>query len=627
MQKTGNNAPVFRTGEFELDLKKQELRRNGQPVALEDQPLQLLELFVRRAGKVVTRAEILEKLWATGSAVDPDRSLDLAIQRLRAALGDPADKAGYIEALPGRGYRFIARVAEQAAVRPAAQPGRTARTGGRLRALPWILTAALGVLLVVFALKVGPPALRWLRPAGKAKLAVLPFKNLSGRAEDESLADGMTEEMITRLGRVSPERLGVIAATSVWALKHAEQSIQQIGEKLNVDYAVEGSVSHERDRVRISAKLIQVREETQIWGESYDRPYADLLAIESEVAAKVTGSLALKLLPEERTGLASPEAVNIAAHESYVSGRSEWRKRTPSGLLKSVDYYNRAIAADANYAAAYAGLADTYDVLGFYGILPPGEAYGKARTAAQKALQLDGASPEAHAALAEVLLHYDYDWRGAEEEYRRAISPNGNNATAHEEYSLLLALSGREADGLKEIQRAHDLDPLSAVTGADWALHYFYARKYPQAIQKAQEALDLEVNFPLTHSWMGRSYLAAGMPEKAIMELRQAAQLAPQIPMFQALLGHAYGVTGQRDAALQILAQLQSPPAQPYVSPVLISLIYVGLDDRKQAMDWAEKAYAERAPLLTRVKRDPILDGLRGEPRFVDLVRRVGPPN
>jgi TolB-like protein/DNA-binding winged helix-turn-helix (wHTH) protein/Tfp pilus assembly protein PilF len=625
MGKGGNNSRVIRTGAFEVDLDNCELRKDTQPVAIEDQPFQILGLLVQRSGKIVTRGEILGKLWPAESAVDPERSLDLAIHRLRQALGETAGKAEYIESIPGRGYRFVAKVSSL-------PPGRTPTTGSASLRSFWragLFRRVSGIGLVLFLAAVVAVVVYVLipRPPGKVKLAVLPFKNLSGKLEDGPICDGMTDELITRLGRVPPERLGVIASGSVWQFKNSQQSIQEIGHKLAVNYVVEGSVNHDGNQVRISAKLIQVGDETQLWTDSYDRPYEDLLAIERDVAGSVAGSLALKLLPAERARLTALDTASSQAHDAYLKGRHDWGKRTAEGFLKSVEYYKQAIGLDPHYASAYAGLADTYDTLGFYGILPPGESYGKARMAARKALEIDDTLAEAHAALADVLLEYDYDWPGAGGEFQRAIQLNGNYAAAHDKYSVYLALIGNEREGLAENRRAHEHDPVSPAIAVNGALQYFYARKYGQSIAECKEALKLEPNFALGHFWLGRAYQAAGMPSEAVAELRQASQLEPENPLFLTLLGHAFGAAGQRTEAQQILGQLQTASTQHYVSPVLFSLIYVGLADKDQALTSAEKALAEHAPMLTRMKRDPIVDGLRSEPRFQALLRQVGPPN
>ena len=614
MSKQNRSSGVLRAGVFEVDLGTGELRKDGQRMPLEQQPFQVLGLLMERGGKMVTREELLDKLWPAESMVDRDRSLDFAVGRLRQALGDTAGKPEYFETIPGRGFRFIAKITAGASARRPQFDFRSWRRGR--------LALAMGLAGLLAA--AGFVAIKW--PRGRIKLAVLPFNNLSGKPEDEHLSDGMTDELITRLGRVQPARLGVIAATSVWPFKHPRESIQQIGRKLGVDYVVEGSLSHEASQVRISAKLILVGDETQLWTDSYDRPDKDMLAIESEVAENIARTLPLKLPSSERERLAIQDTTSAQAHEAYLRGRYYWNKRSPEGLLKSIEYYDKAIAIEPNYAAAYAGKAETYDALSFYGISLPADSYGKARVAAMKAIEIDDTLAEAHAALAQVLFNYDYDWKAADVEFLRAINLNQNYAAAHDEYSLYLASIGNEKKGLAEIQRAYELDPLNPVFGVNWSLQYFYARKYDEAIAQCKETLNDYPNFALGHFHLGRAYQAKGLNAQAIEEFRRANQLEPGFPLFLAILGSAYGVAGQPAEAQKIIDQLKDAATKQYVSPVMIALVYAGMDDRKQALDWAEKSYEEHAPLLTRIKMDPLLDRLRSEPRFQALLRHVGPP-
>jgi len=623
MPKPAKNSGVILAGAYEVDLGARELRRGSQRVELEDLPFDVLVLLLDRHGKLVPRQQLREKLWPADAPADPQRSLDLAIRRLKSALGDTATTPGYIEVVPDSGYRFVARVSKRhvgAATRPAPWPGPS---GFKLRK-KWVLGFTLACALVAagkFAYD------RWTASSqARIKLAVLPFKCLSGSTADNPMCDGLTEEIIGRLGKVSSARLGVIAATSVWRFRNTEQSVQEIGRSLGVDKLVEGSVAHEGGQVRISAKLIQVEDETQMWSETYTRDYADLLTLEREVAVRVVEALIPKL-PGFRAQAARPGTENAPAHEAYVRGRYAWRMRSAAGFQQSIQFYNEAIRLDPNYAQAYAGIADTYDAMGFYGMLPPAASYEKAREAAKTALKLDDSLADAHAALAEVLLHYDYDWEGAGREFQRAIQREDNNANAHEEYAVYLALRGKESQGRKELDRAHELDPFFLVIAANWTLHYFYAGNYDEAIRKGKEAVNLEPAFALGHFWLGRAYQAAGQPTLAIAELDEATRREPGIPLYQALLGHAYGAAGRREEALAVLNGLQAASRKHPISPVLFSLIYVGLGDKDRALTLAEEAFAERAPLLTRIKRDPILSSLRQDPRFIDLVRRVGPPD
>jgi len=611
MKNFSRSRRVVRTGAIEVDLGAGELRKDGRRVQLQEQPFQILALLVRHPGKVVTREEILQKLWPAECLVDRGRSLDTAIHRLRQALGDPAENPRYFETIAGRGYRFIGERDRK-------------RLVWRV-SITLTVTFSLVMLMLVAGSKMGlllPPA----PPAHKIKLAVLPFTNLSGKADDEIYADGMTEEMITRMGRLQPGRLGVIAATSVMRYKKNRAGIRQIGKELGVDYVLEGSLLHEGNQIRIHANLIQVSDETGLWSSQYDRPSADLMEIESEVAANIARALTLELLPEERARLASGHPASPEAHEAYLKGRYHWNKRTPEDFQKAIAYFQEAIRIEPNYALAYAGLADTYNTLGFYSILPPDQSFLKSKQAAERALQIDDTLAEAHASLADALYHYNYDWGRAEKEFRRAIELNPNSTTALHWYSIFLALHGRAREGQQEIKRALDLDPLSPIFNTDLATHFFYARQYDQAIEQCKKVIGFAPNFGLAHFWLARAYAAKAMYPEAIIEFQRALTLQPNNLLVQALLGNVYAVSGQRAKAKQILGKLKNPPEGTYVSPDYVAVVYAGLGDNDQAMAWAERAYREHAPVLTHIKVDPVLDSLRSDPRFQDLVGRVGPP-
>jgi TolB-like protein/DNA-binding winged helix-turn-helix (wHTH) protein/Tfp pilus assembly protein PilF len=613
MKTVSRSRRVVRSGAIEADLEAGELRKGGNRVPLQEQPFQVLAMLVRRPGKVVTREEILEKLWPADCLIDRDRSLDIAINTLRQALGDPAENPRYLETIAGRGYRFIGERDRKRLVR-------------RVSITLTVIFSVVMLMLVAGPKKRILSILAPTPPADRIKLAVLPFTNLSGKVDDEVYADGMTEEMIARMGRLQPGRLGVIAATSVMPYKKNRRGIREIGKELGVDYILEGSVLHEGNQIRIYANLIQVSDETHLWSNRYDRPSADLMEIESEVAANIARALTLELLPAERARLASGHPASPEAHEAYLKGRYHWNKRTPDDFQKAIAYFQQAIRIEPNYALAYAGLADTYNTLGFYSILPPDQSFLKSKQAAERALQIDDTLAEAHASLADALYHYNYDWAGAEKEFRRAVELNPNSTTALHWYSIFLALHGRAREGQQEIERALDLDPLSPIFNTDLALHLFYDRQYDQAIEQCKKVLGFAPNFGLAHFWMARAYAAKAMYPEAITEFQRSLTLQPNNLLVQALLGNVYAVSGQRTKAEEILEKLKNPPPGTYVSPDYVAVVYVGLADKSRAMAWAERAYREHAPVLTRIKVDPVLDSLRSDPRFQDLVRRVGPP-
>lgn len=609
---------VLRVGAFEVDLGGAELRRNGSTVQIEDQPFRILALLLERPGRIVTREELIRSLWPAGSSIDLDRSLEVAVSRLRQALEDRAEHPNYLQTIPGRGYRLIA-------------PVKRLNTQRRVPTGAWAAAALVVILVVGYRalFPVEPPA------TGTLKLAVLPFKNLQGTPQGQYLAAGMTEEMIGHLGPLN-SRLEVIALPSTVSSQDNQMNFREIGSEFGVDYFLTGSVSLEGDNVRIRASLTRARDQKYLWSQPYDRTLADVLAFESEVAERIARSLPLGLNAAstqpagrsssgEERATRSP-AVNKDAYIAYLEGRYLWNKRTPQDLLKSISFFQQALAKDPNYARAYAGMADAYNVLGFYSILSPSQSLLQAKGPALRALQLDDSLAEAHASLADILLHYDYDWKGAEKEFRRAIELNPSYATAHHLYSVSLSLQGRVDEGMREILRAHELDPLSPIISTDIALNYFYARQYDRAVAQCKKTLELDPKFVLAHMWLGRAYAQTGKYEDAIPELQKAVEIEPGFLLPLAVLGNAYAVAGKKQEARDVIQKLEGLAHQRYVSPALEALVYAGLGEKTQALLWGDRAYREHASLLTRLSVDPIVDVLRSDPRFQDLQRRVGPP-
>jgi TolB-like protein/Tfp pilus assembly protein PilF/tRNA A-37 threonylcarbamoyl transferase component Bud32 len=462
-------------------------------------------------------------------------------------------------------------------------------------------------------------------PVGRIMLAVLPFDNLSGDPEQEYFSDGLTEEMISQLGSLQPERLGVIARTSAMYYKGTHKRLDEIGQELGVDYIVEGSVRREANRVRITAQLIQVSDQTQLWAESFERQLADVFVIQSEVAGRIARSLEVELLPSHQAQLASARGVDPEAHEAYLKGRYHLNKRTEADLKKALEYFQQAVATDPDYALGYAGLADCYYVAAARDFLPPAEAYREAETAARRALELDDQLAEAHTALAAVTAS-EYDWSDAEREYERAIELNPSYATAHHWYSLFLAAMGRHDEALAEIKLAHELDPLSLIINEALGWPFYLARQYDQAIEQYERTLEMEPNFTPTYYDLGRAYLHKGRLKDAIRVHRKLVELSGGQWNAKAALGHTYAVAGKQEAARKILSELVALSNRSYVSPYDIARIYAGLGDKDEALAWLEKAYQERNNYLIYLKVDPDFDPLRSDPRFDDLLHRLGFP-
>jgi len=457
-------------------------------------------------------------------------------------------------------------------------------------------------------------------------LVVLPFENLSNNPEQEFFSDGLTEEMITQLGSLDPERLGVVARTTAMRYKRTGKSTERIAEELKVDYIVEGSVRREGERVRITAQLIQARDETHLWAETYERELSGVLAIQNEVAQQIAGALALELLPEEREKLARRTQVNPEAYYLYLEGRYHWNNRN---LAKGTEYFQRAIERDPGFALGYAGLANSYVMLGStpYDALPPKEAMPKAKAAALKALELDERLAEAHTALAHTLLYYDWDWAGAEREFQRAVELNPSYATARQWYAEYLWVRGRPEESLAQIQLALERDPSSQlVTHFELGRHYYLSREYGQAIARFREWVEMDPGFFLGHFDLGLAYAQAGQPEEAIAAFRRAMELSGRSPLCLAGLGYAYARAGRADEARQVLAELDVLSKRRYVSALYRTAIYTALGEKDQAFAWLERAVEERSTYVVQVNVEPVFDPLRSDPRFRQLLRRMNLP-
>jgi TolB-like protein/Tfp pilus assembly protein PilF len=456
----------------------------------------------------------------------------------------------------------------------------------------------------------------------RVMLAVLPIENWSRDPEQEYLSDGITEEMILHLGRLNPLRLGVIARQSAMAYKGTKKRADEIGRELGVDYLVGGSAQRADHHVRITAHLIGVRDQTQIWAESYDRTLDDLLSLQRDVAVAIAQKIQVALAPH----VAPPgrPGIDPDAYEAYLRGRFLLNKRTPDALGKAIACFERATAIDPGYALAHSGLADCYDLVAYYGTEAPSTVFPKAKAAAAKAVELDPALPEAHAQLAEVSYLYDWDWSTAELESRRAVELGPNCLIAHLWYGVLLSLLGRHEEALTELRLAERLDPLSLLVGTQIGLALYAVRRYGDAVDRLEQTLELDDTFPLAHTALGMVLIQQSQPARAIAEFRRAQELAAGDLTPLALLGYTQAVAGKRNEARKVLQALKASAKKRYVSPAYPAAVHLGLTEHSVALDLAEKARQERSGFLTRLKVEPLFDPLRSEPRFAKLLRAVG---
>ena len=619
-------------GVFDLDLGTGELRKHGLRIRLQRQPFEVLALLIARAGDVVTREELQQKLWPANTFVDFDHGLNKAINKIREALGDSADTPRFVETVARRGYRFLAdvRVSSPPPAIAVLTPSVETSIESAAPVTPalrerhnWKWVAAAAVVVVVAA-----AGIVWkVQSAARAQppihsLAVLPLESLSSDPSQDYFADGMTDELITELGRISALR--VISRTSVMGYKHTRKPLPEIARELNVDAVVEGTVLRSGDAVRITAQLIDGTKDTQLWSDSYEGELRNTLRLQNSVARAIAAQIRVSLNPEEQAALHSATPVNPAAYESYLKGRYFWNKRTANGLSTALAYFNQAVEQDPAYARAYSGRADTYALLGDwqYAVMTPKEALPKAKDAAIKAIALDPTLGEGHNSLAFCLDGFDWNFAEAGKEFERAIALNPGYATAHHWYAWHLALVQRYDEALVEMRKAQNLDPLSLVINADLAELLGLAHADDEAIRQSRKTLELDPAFGLAHDHLGQAYLAKHMVPEAIAELQKAVTLSGGAATCIANLARAYVAAGRRDDAVALLDDLRkrSSPLHSYASEVAV--IYAALGDRDQAVAWLERGASER--FNPGVLLRPGLDPLRDDPRFSALLRRVG---
>jgi TolB-like protein/Tfp pilus assembly protein PilF len=452
-------------------------------------------------------------------------------------------------------------------------------------------------------------------------IAVLPLTMVSGDPQEDYFADGVTDALITEFAQIG--ELRVISRTSSMRYKGAKKPLQQIARELKVDAIVEGAVQRSGDKVRINAELIEASSDRLLWAKSYERDLRDILNLQSAIAKAIVDEIEVKVTPQEQARLARSHAVNPEAHEAYLAGRFYWNKRTAEGLTKSIGYFGQAISKDPGYAPAYAGLADSYHVLPELTNVPAAEALPKARTAALKALELDDSLAEAHTALATVKEDYDWDWIGAEEQYKRAIELNPGNSAARAFYSNLLLEVGRLPEALSEARNAQQLDPLSLLANDNLSAVLFYAAEYDQSVDQCRKTLEIDSTSPQAHRHLGQVYAQKQFYAEALQELKTATEFSHGAGEDLAELGYVYGVSGSKDQAQRILQQLIHP-VTGHVSQYRLAIVYMGLGEREQALDHLQYAVKERSPGVVHLKVSPLFIEFRANPQFQQLLKEMG---
>ena len=663
----------IRFGEdFALDLRPRRLRRGSHVFKLERIPLEILVLLLEHRGEIVSRDEIVARVWGNDVFLDTDNSIRGAIRKVRQALRDDPETPRFIQTVTGRGYRFIAPIIspqeehtteppkpdasvvstgtqsfsrepdswpqggslgrmDQEQERTAGQVAGTETARGQVRryARTWVFVGLASLALVSILSLREFWSWRGSRvPAvfqRKTVLAVLPFDNLSRDPDQEFFSEGLTEEMIAQLGKLNRDRLKVVARSSVAKYKGSTLAAREIGKELNADYLVQGSIRRSSDRIRITVQLIKARDQIDVWTESYDRELKDVLAVQDSVVRSIASEIHIALTEEQEERLATPRQISPEAYEAYLKGRYYWNKRTGESMQKAEQYFEQAIDRDPTYAGAYSGLADCNSGLTWHGYESPAEALPKAYAAARKALEINPESAEAHASLGLAMSHR-WDWTGAEAEFRRALQLDPQYANAHHWYGDYLSIRGRHGEALAEAKHALELDPLNLMISSWVGLRYYMARDYSRAIDQNRNSVELDPHFAAAHLLLGEDYLGAGLHSEAVNELKKAANLSGDSPLYTAQVAVALAVEGRSDEALRIAHELEAISRKRYVSPYGLAQIYAASNKKENTFKWLQAAYEDHAVWMGYVAVDPIFDRYRSDERFKDLLRRVGLP-
>ena len=629
-------ASVVSFSGFRLDMDTCELSKNGRPLRMRQQPARVLALLVRHWGEIVSRDEFRNQIWGEETFVDFEHGLNNCIKEIRSTLGDSPSKPRYIETVPKRGYRFIVPLEnlEEPAVEPVAslppatgtafdKSGLAAQTARR----PGLVTIfGLLALLVVG----GYVAQRLVRKPAHASptrvmVAVLPFQNLTGNPSEEFISDGFTEEMISQLGRLNGEQLGVIARTSSMTYKGSSKQVSEIARELGVNYVLEGSVRSAPESLHITVQFIRAEDQTHLWAGEYDRPVSDLVKLQAEVASTIAREIQIRVTPQAQLGLAGTRSVNPEAYRSYLLGRYDWNKRSGANLTKALESFERSIQQDPGYAPAYAGLADTYSALIFYGYIPGRKGIPKAKAMATKAVELGPTLAEAHASRGYVYFMWEHDWQNAEQEFKRAIELDGNYSSAHHWYALYLGALGRREESLSQIQQASELDPFALIlTTASGYLAYF-ARHYEEAETKCEKVLQRDPEFMVAHAVLGLAHEGRGDYSRAVSEFKETLRISGgRSPGYLDFLGHAYAASGNRKEAEAILAELDKLGTSGAAGPSYRAATLLALKDRARALEAIEEGFENDDGELIWLKVDPRFDALHEDPRYLKLLQHAG---
>jgi TolB-like protein/DNA-binding winged helix-turn-helix (wHTH) protein/Tfp pilus assembly protein PilF len=610
---------LYEFGPFRLDPKEHTLLRDGRPIPLRPKVFDLLLVLIENRGHLVDKEQLMSVVWQEQFV--EEGNINKNVSMLRRALGEGDNGQQFIETVPKRGYRFIGDVRKvKTDEAPAAQniPAKTQAFSRRW--IPVLITTALLIAGVAYFFIFKR---RVARTPIITSIVVLPLQNLSGDPAQEYFADGMTDALIGDLAQLGALR--VISRTSAMHYKGTNKSLPEIARELKVDAVVEGTVQRSGDRVHVRAQLIHAPSDSHLWTAEYDRDLRDAFDLQSEVARAIASEVRIKITPAEQRLLVSKRVIAREAIDNYLQGRYFLNSRTEQNMRKAIEFFQSAIQADPNYAQAYAGLADCYNQLGtvMIGVMPPSEARKTAEAAAKKALEIDNDVAEAHATLGYVN-YFNWNWTTADEEFKRSIELNPNYASAHSQYAYYLVALGRFDEAVAETNRAQELDPLSLSISAGRGFILENARRYEESIDQLRRVIAIDPNYYQAHWFLGLTYVANNQLPEAINEAEKAVEVSERAPAALGVLGFAYGMAGKQREAHRVLNELFELQKRRYVPPMTFIYLYIGLGDKDQAFAWLEKSYEERSNHLAFFKVSPTVDRLRSDPRFAQLLQRIG---
>jgi TolB-like protein/DNA-binding winged helix-turn-helix (wHTH) protein/Tfp pilus assembly protein PilF len=601
---------IYRFDDFTLEARTGELVRNGAKLALREQPLQLLLALLEQPGELVSREQLIARLWEPNTFVDFDRGLNKAINHLRETLGDSAEHPRFVETLPRKGYRFVGQLKSEEPAILSLVPALP-QTPSRSRL--WLaIPAAAVVLAAAFATNLGSIRTRIMGlhpgPPRISSIAVIPLESLSGDRDQEYFADALTDELITSLAKMGSTR--IVSRSSILRYKGTKQSIPEIGRDVDADAIIEGTVTRSGNRMRITAQLIHVSTDRHLWAEAYEQNLSEVLDLQSRVATDIAHKVGIVIRPLESADTVDPQAYGL-----YLKGRYYFYQYSTRGWQQAIDHFQQAIAVDPNFAPASSGLADTYLVAGAYGMFNPQEALAQGKAAAQKALRLNDNLASAHYALATAYTWYDWDWANAEKEFQRALALNPDDALGRNWYGGYLSLLGHHDQALEQHQRALQLEPFSLIINANLARGLYWARRYDEAIAQARKTLDLDPSFGVALFWLEGSLRHKQMFREAVA-LRQA--VSPK---------NADAIAQQfRKEGFQGLLRGNAEDFKKAGAFVEAARCYAQIAKKDEALSLLEDCFQHRCSSMATVKAEPDFDVLRSDSRFQNLARRIGLP-